>query len=262
MRRYAKVLGRFWLASIAAEMEYRINFVLEIVTTIGNFVGSIFVLWLFYGNGHQLGGWSWEGALMVLGIYTMLEGVTATLLAPNLNRIVEMVQQGTLDFVLLKPVDSQFWLSARTFSPWGLPRIAFGLGIVFYAASRVPGGLNGGGIALAVVALAFSLLSLYSLWFVLAATSVWFVKVWNATEVLRSYLQAGSYPVSAYPPAMRFVFTFILPVAFLTTVPAEVILGQSSAAWMLGAAAFGIGLFAGARAFWLFALRFYTSASS
>jgi len=72
---------------------------------------------------------------------------------------------------------------------------------------------------------------------VLAATSIWFVKVWNATEVLRAALVAGRYPVSAYPVALRTFFTFVLPVAFLTTVPAEAILGRGSAPWLLASLA-------------------------
>jgi ABC-type uncharacterized transport system permease subunit len=68
---------------------------------------------------------------------------------------------------------------------------------------------------------------------VLATTAIWFVKTWNATEVLRAALSAGRYPVSAFPPTLRLLFTLVLPVAFLTTVPAEILLGRSSGAWML-----------------------------
>jgi ABC-2 type transport system permease protein len=262
MGRYLLTLGRFWTTSVAAEMEYRANFALEIITTIGNLVGSIFVLSLFYGHGHELGGWSWEGALAVLGVYTLLDGFTATLLAPNLNRIVTMVQRGTLDFVLLKPIDSQFWLSSRTFSPWGIPSIALGLAILLYSALRSPAGISFPALGVALVALGFSVLALYSLWFVLASTSIWFVKVWNTTEVLNAYLAAGKYPITAYPAGLRFFFTFVLPVAFLTTVPAEAVLGGGSPPWLAGAAAFGIGLFLVSRWFWRFAQRYYTSASS
>ena len=105
-------------------------------------------------------------------------------------------------------------------------------------------------------------LILYSLWFLIAATSIWFVKTWNATEVLRALLASGRYPLTAYPPALRLMFTVVLPVAFLTTVPASVLLGQAVA----GMLALGVGLavvfFVMARCFWQFALRFYTSASS
>ena len=81
----------------------------------------------------SLKGWSWEDALIVLGIFTVLQGFSSTFLAPNLNGIVGHVQEGTLDFVLLKPISSQFWLSTRTLSPWGLPDLVFGGVLIAYA---------------------------------------------------------------------------------------------------------------------------------
>jgi len=260
MERYLRTLGRFWGASMAAELEYPLNFLIELLSVAGNLAGSLFVLSLFYTPGRSLGGWSWEAALVVLGIYTLLDGVTSTLLQPNLSTIVKHVQNGTLDFVLLKPVDSQFWLSARIFSPWGLPGIAAGFGLISYGATQADAA-PGAGVG-AILLLVASALILYSLWFVLAATSIWFVKVWNATEVLRSTLVAGRYPISAYPAGLRFFFTFVLPVAFLTTVPAEAILGRGSTQWML--ASLGVAALAllASRLFWRYALKFYTSASS
>ncbi len=262
MRRYLLTLRRFWATSLAAELEYPVNALIELVAAVGNLAGSLFVLSLFYGPGRSLGGWSWEAALVVLGVYTLLDGLTNTLLQPNLSTIVTHVQTGTLDFVLLKPIDSQFWLSARRFSPWGLPGIALGFGLIGFSAPRAGATTDPQQLLAAALLLLASGLILYSLWFVLAATSIWFVKVWNATEVLRAVLVAGRYPISAYPAGLRVVFTFVLPVAFLTTVPAEAILGRASNGWLLaslGVATLSVLL---SRRFWQFALRHYTSASS
>jgi ABC-2 type transport system permease protein len=96
----------------------------------------------------------------------------------------------------------------------------------------------------------------------LGATSIWFVKIYNVTEVLRGFLEAGRYPMVAYPTAYRFFFTFVVPVAFLTTIPAEAMLGRSDVIWLLGAGVLAIALLLAANLFWQFALRFYTSASS
>ncbi|MEB3255732.1 MAG: ABC-2 family transporter protein, partial [Synechococcaceae cyanobacterium] len=85
---------------------------------------------------------------------------------------------------------------------------------------------------------------------------------WNATEVLRAVLAAGRYPVSAYPPGLRTFFTLVVPITFLTTVPAESLLGRSSGSWLALSLAVALGSLLLARAFWRFALRFYTSASS
>jgi ABC-2 type transport system permease protein len=260
MQRYLNVLKLSWSAAIASELEYRVNFLIATLSSMGNLAGSLFGLFLFYGNNYTFPGWSWESALIVLGIFTLLQGFSATFLAPNLNRIVRHVQEGTLDFVLLKPIRSQFWLSIHTLSPWGMPDILFGCVMIGYAGTKLSLGI--GGYILSAVPLFFGLVILYSLWFMLGACSIWFVKIYNATEVLRGLLEAGRYPMAAYPTAFRFFFTFVVPVAFLTTIPAEAMLGNSQFGWVLGAAVLALGLFAVSTWFWRFALRFYTSASS
>jgi len=262
IRRHVRSIARFWSSSLAAEMEYQLNLLIEVAATLITLAGSLFTLSLFFGHGQQLGGWSWDAALVVLGIYTLLNGFSSTLLRPNLGNLVKQVQSGGLDFVLLKPMDSQIWLSLRTLSPWGLPEMVLGLALVVVGTIRsgarpdATALLTGGLMVLAGITI------LYSLWFVLAATSIWFVKIWNATEVLRSLLAAGQYPVSAYPPALRVVFTTILPVAFLTTVPAEAILGLASGGSLLAGLVLAVLSLVGSRALWRLALRHYTSASS
>jgi ABC-2 type transport system permease protein len=260
MAKYWLTLKLFWETAIAAEMEYRLNFVLSALSSIGNLAGSLFGLFLFYRNGYTFAGWQWEEALTVLGVFTILQGFSSTFLVPNLNRIVDQVQQGTLDFVLLKPISSQFWLSARTISPWGFPDLLFGFGILAYAGSHL--GLPAANYLLSIIPLLFGLISLYSIWFMLGATSIWFVKIYNVTEVLRGLLDAGRYPMGAYPVAYRFFFTFVVPVAFLTTVPSETLLGRGDLTWIAGSGVLAIALLLASRLFWRFALRFYTSASS
>lgn len=260
MKRYLLVLKLFWSTAIAAELEYRLNFVIATLSSLGNLIGSLFGLFLFYRTGYTFEGWSWEQAAIVLGIFTLLQGCSTTFLVPNLNRIVEQVEQGTLDFVLLKPISSQFWLSTRTISPWGMPDVIFGSVLIAYAGGRL--GLAIGNYLVGAIPLLFGIISLYSLWFILGATSIWFVKIFNITEVLRGLLEAGRYPMVAYPATYRFFFTFVVPVAFLTTVPAEVMLGRSQVIWVVGAGGLALGLLLASGMFWRFALRFYTSASS
>jgi ABC-2 type transport system permease protein len=257
---YLRVLSRFWSTSIAAEMEYRANFLLASFSSLGHLAGNLFGLFLFYRGGYRFAGWSWEEALLLVGIFTLMQGFSSTLFDPNLNRIVQQVQQGTLDFVLLKPISSQFWLSTRVFSPWGLPDLFCGLGIVFYAGGQLH--LPWHAYGLGLIPLLFGAISLYSLWFILGAMSIWFVKIYNVTEVLRGLVEAGRFPMVAYPAGYRFVFTFVVPVAFLTTIPAEVLLGRSDVSWFLGAGILAVVLLVGSHFFWQYALRFYTSASS
>ena len=236
MRRYFAVLSLFWRTSLASELEYRLNFLLAFLSSLGHLVGNLFGLSLFYTGSGSLGGWPFHQALLVMGFFSTLQGLNKVLLSPNLARIVEHVRTGTLDFVLLKPLDSQFWLSTRRISPWGVPDVLFGLGTAVYAAVQL--GLPAHRLALAAGPFFLSAVIQYSLWFLLASLSIWYVKIY------------------------RFVFSFVIPVALLTTVPAKVALAQPIGSWLIVSLAFALGAFLLSRAFWRHALRYYTSASS
>ena len=160
----------------------------------------------------------------------------------------------------IKAISSQFWLSARVISPWGFPNLIFGFCLLLYAGNKLGLGLSN--YLLSLIPLTFGFVSLYSIWFMLGATSIWFVKIYNVTEVLRGLMEAGRYPMAAYPTSYRLFFTFVVPIAFLTTVPSEALLGRGEAIWIIGSGLLAIALMYASNKFWQFALRFYTSASS
>ncbi len=264
LRRYLRTVLRFWGASLAADMEYRLNFTVATLAALTSLVGSVFTLSLFFraGDGATLGGWTWAQALIVMGIYTLVAGIQSAVMTPNRMRVTEYVREGTLDFVLLKPIDSQFWLSTHKFSLFGLPNVVFGLGLIAYAAAHVDPPLSLGGVLLGLPLVALGVLVLYGIGFMLCTLTIWFVKMWNITIAMQELVEAGKYPLSAYPLGYQVFFTFVLPVAFITTVPAEHMLGRGTAGWWLAAAGVTLVVLLIARAFWQFALRSYTSASS
>ncbi len=259
MIRIAKVLRLFWRTSWAAEMEYRGNFIFACLSSFGNLFGSAFSLWLFYRAGAGFPGWTVHEGAVVLGVFSIFTGVVASVLSPNLSRIVTHVQEGTLDLLLLKPLDSQLQVSLRVLSPWGVPDVVFGALVCAWGLweSQRAGGWS----VVAVVPFGAGVVLLYALWFLVATTSVWFTKIYNATEVLRGLLDAGRFPMAAYPAIYRLVFTFVVPVAFLTTVPAEALLGRSTSTWMLASPAVACAAFIASRLVWRRALRSYTGAS-
>jgi ABC-2 type transport system permease protein len=255
-----KTVKTFWLSSLASEMEYRLNFMTSCINSLGQLAGTLFTINILYAHGHQFKGWVIEETWIVVGLFALMNGISTSVLDSNLSRIVQHVQRGTLDFVLLKPLDSQFQLSTRNLTPWGFPNIFFAICLLVYAGTRLHFAWHV--YLLGVLPVMLSVVILYCLWFIVATTTIWFTKVWNATEVLRSFIEAGKYPLAAYHPALQFFFTFILPVAFVTTIPAEVMRGSKSALFILVEAGMAAVLLIASRLFWLRALRSYTSASS
>jgi ABC-2 type transport system permease protein len=256
----ARALKRFWLTSLASEMEYRANFVTSSLYSLGQLAGTLLTVNILYSRNYRFSGWTQNESYLVVALFTLLDGITSSALSPNLSRIVQHVQRGTLDFILLKPLDTQFQLSTRNLTPWGFPNVLFALGLIGYAGPRVPLGWQA--YPLGLVSVLLSVLILYAMWFMVATTTIWFTKIWNATEVLRAFIEAGKYPVSAYHPALGFFLTFILPVAFLTTVPAELMRGTAGMGFLGVEALMAAVLLTLSRLFWKWAMRYYTSASS
>ncbi|MEM6394134.1 MAG: ABC-2 family transporter protein [Planctomycetota bacterium] len=266
MKRYTTTLARFWSAAFAAEAEYRVNFTLAALTSVMGTAGALLTLQTLFSTGYQIGGWSWPEALLVMGPYLVLDGTQQTIMSPNRSALSEHVREGTLDFILIKPIDAQFYLSAHRLSLWGIPGLVLGVGLTGYALVQLaqpdsPAPLTASALWLFPL-MALGLVTLYSLGYILATVSIWATKLDNLTYAMQALLEAGRFPVSGYPFAYRVFFTAVLPVAFMTTIPAEVALGRAGSGMLLLCVAVAFVMFTAARLFWSFALRSYTSASS
>ena len=262
LKKYLKVYAKFLHTSLASELEYKTNILIDLISAILSLIGSIFLLSIFFQNNSTIGGWEFEQALIIQGIYTILNGVTNTWFNPNLTEIVKHIREGTLDFVLLKPIDSQFFISLKKINPSGFLEIVLGFFLLLYCIGINQINLNLSFLILVFITIICSIGILYSLWFFISTTTIWFVKTWNATEVLRSFLYIGRFPLNSFSLSLRIFFSIFIPIAFITTIPSEVFLGLSQL-WKIFLEIFVATIFIiTSRKFWLFALKFYTSASS
>ncbi len=249
LKKYLKVYAKFLHTSLASELEYKTNILIDLISAILSLIGSIFLLSIFFQNTGSIGGWDFEQALIIQGIYTILNGITNTWFNPNLTEIVKHIREGTLDFVLLKPIDSQFFISLKKIAPSGFLEIILGFCLLLYC-------------ILCLITIVCSICILYSLWFFISTTTIWFVKTWNATEVLRSFLYIGRFPLNSFSFTLRIFFSVFIPIAFITTIPSEVFLGLSQLWKILLEFFVAIVFLFTSRKFWVFALKFYSSASS
>ena len=228
IKKYFKIYYLLNYTSLAIELEYKINIFIDLITALFGLAGSVFLLSIFFSNTPEIAGWSFEEALIIQGIYTILNGVTNTWLSPNLTEIVKYIREGTLDFVLIKPIDSQFWISLKRISPTGLVEILLGALVLIYCFYINNLNFNFTSTLLLIITILCSISILYSLWFLISTTTIWFVKTWNATEVLRSFLYIGRFPVDSFSLPLRIFFSTFIPITFITTIPSEVILGIST----------------------------------
>jgi ABC-2 type transport system permease protein len=100
----------------------------------------------------------------------------------------------------------------------------------------------------------------YAIWIALMSMAFWFVSVENLAVLFDAVFEAARYPVSAYPGALRFLFVYLIPIAWTTTIPASALTGRLAPGFALAALAVGGAALALTRLLWRNALRRYTSA--
>jgi ABC-2 type transport system permease protein len=137
-----------------------------------------------------------------------------------------------------------------------------GLGVLVAALIRLGEKIGGWQAAAFVGVLLAGGVIVYSFWMFLASLSFWFVRVENLLEIFRSMYEAGRWPVSLYPGWLRFGLTFIVPVAFATTIPAEALSGRLNSWTLVEAFGLAVVAFLLARLFWKLGLGHYSGASA
>lgn len=255
------LLGELRVAGMVA-VQYRASFLAEAAMALLWIAWTVLPLLVVFRFREGVAGWTWEASLLVLGFFITLEGLLSAFVEPNLKAVVEHVRSGTLDFVLLKPVDTQLLVSVHRTDPTRLPHVLAGLGVVAVAASRLPTPPGPRELLLGALLLGCGVLALYSLWTIVVSTSFWFVRVDNLSVLLGNVVEAGRWPVGFYRGAVRFVLTFVIPVGLMTTWPALALLRLIDARQVALSLAVCGGFLVVSRAVWRLALRHYASASS
>ncbi|HUK64674.1 MAG TPA: ABC-2 family transporter protein, partial [Dongiaceae bacterium] len=116
------------------------------------------------------------------------------------------------------------------------------------------------GVLQASVLLVIATVTLYSMWILIVSTAFYVVKVDNLTYFFGSIFDAARWPSTVFRGVLRIVFTFVIPLALMTTYPAEALLGRLVPSTLLAAAVGAIAFAAASRSVWLLSLRRYTSA--
>jgi ABC-2 type transport system permease protein len=259
---YLRLLVLFVRTELQYALAYRANLVVEVVgmaIEVSTSLAAVLILFTYAGD---LNGWTLPEMLVLLGVFYVLSGASDVVFYPSMTRLMEHVRQGTLDFTLLKPADSQFLVSLRQYQIVPVTQILLGLLVIGMGIARMGERVTlGDGVAF-VLALGCGVVLIYAVLLVLATLSFWFVRVDNIMVIFGSFMDASRFPVDVYPGWLRITLSSVIPVGLAVTIPAEAIGGRLG---RLGLAEILIGALAAAafaRWFWRQGLKNYTGASA
>lgn len=259
-----KLLRLSWaifVMSLKADLAHRSNLLFQVLLSLAAAGSSLITVQVIFSRTDHLGGWSFHEAVILFGTFTILSGILLTFVEPNMIWFHQRIVAGQLDEVLVKPAPSLFLVSLGRYAPLGLVQTLIGVVIVAWGI-RLSGEFIHVWRGLAWLTLLTVAAVLTWVTRVLIALVCLWVPGLTLDVVYDGAWQFGRYPVTIYRQPSKFLLTWVLPVAFITTVPARA-LTRGVSPQLLGASlAIGLVAIALLCLVWMSGIRRYTSATS
>ena len=258
-----RVLQAFLSLGVLNFLQYRSDFAISLLNAVIGLITQVLALSVVFSATADLRGWGPYDLLVLVGIHFFLSGLIGMVMRPSMEALMEGIRMGTFDFLLIKPADSQLLASTQVVAPQAATDVVVGVGVILFGMTRLGVSLGPLDLALFLAMLLAGLVIVYSFLLLLATCAFWFVKLENVLVIFQALFgNAGRWPVTIFPPGLRVFLTFVVPVAFAVTVPAQALTGQLDLTTGLLAVVIALAFFVGSRVFWLIALRHYTGASA
>lgn len=262
IRRHARLWRGFLSLALVREAQFRAHLVATVSVGLIQIAIALIPVLLLFGFTDAVQGWTRADVIVLVGMHQLVSALLAMFIAPNMMRMTEYITHGDLDLMLVRPVNTQFYVTTRWMQPAELFNILTGVALIAFGlmhAGSTPGLLDAGKSML-LLAAGFVLLT--CAWSAMAFCVFWLSSVTAITMFFFDIMQAGRYPVVFFPTAIRMLLTVVVPLAFATTYPAQAITGGISWPVVLGGIAFSVVALGLVRVLWLHAIRLYASASS
>lgn len=247
---------------VVREMEFRGHFLLLSLAEVTWTLLSLALATFLFGRITTVSGWDLDRMIVLTGTYLLVVSLTNLLFTRNMQRLSEYINKGELDLILVKPVNTQIFVSTRYISLQEVPAMLAAMVYVVIGLQRLGQPLGPMQVLGYLVTIASAVASFYALWFMCVTLVLWSGRIDNIAYALEPVMDVARVPTDVFQGALRVLFTFVLPVALISTVPTKALLGLLDPGLALYAPLLALVLVFVSTRLWRFGLRRYSSASS
>jgi ABC-2 type transport system permease protein len=261
MNKYWRLYKSFIRTGFVADLEFRFNFSIKIISDIIWYGMQIMAFEILYQHTTIIGTWNLDQTRVFLGILFMADALYMIIFSDNLERMIDGVRKGDLDMILSKPVNSQFFVSLRKVDTSMIFGFWISASYFIWALVNFPN-LEPLRLLWIIILIPCGLISFYSFRFMVATFSVIFTKADYLQFLWHQLYRLGMRPDQIYRPWLRLFILSLLPMGLIASVPARFIVEPPSLSLFLWTLCWSLFVLWLSGKFWSYALKFYASASS
>lgn len=263
MRKNFRLIRSFVKTAVAAQAGFRGDFFLGIFVSTMWLLAYVTLISTVFYNSSSVGGWSRAEVLIIFGLFEVLGGVIEMFIWSNIENFSQLVRDGSMDYIVTKPVDSQFHVVFRRFNLNAIGVLGAGVVALWYGFGHIvyrPDVLH---IGATLVLLLCAGTLYYSIAILVETMAFWFIRLDNISVLLDVTYVVARYPLNIFTGVMHKIVFYIIPLAFFATVPTLVLLDKVPILpWLSAGTVLATIFFILSRLFWFQGLKAYSSASS
>ncbi|WP_437202686.1 ABC transporter permease [Planctomicrobium sp. SH664] len=229
---YLRVWLTFARNSLVRELTFRANFVIEVITRMFWFTAQIVLFEIIYSKVPMIQDWNRYEYFAFMATGMLINALVEAFFMSNIANLSELIRTGNLDFVLLKPIDTQFLVSLESVDYAMVNQVLLSLALLWYSLSKLAVTITLGHVGMYLLYVAVGVTFFYSLMIALASTSVWMGRNQGLYDFWFYVTSFARYPQNFYRQSfdgglLWFTLSFVLPILLVVTVPSRILLEKA-----------------------------------
>ena len=215
-------------ANLKSQLEYKVTFFVNIFIVIIDYGGELLAITFLLKKFNSIDGWTVYEIMFLYSLNLLSYGISGFVLRNPFRSLERMVQDGSYDSILIRPMNPLLHLICREFQYLFFGHVIL-CGIVFALC------LSKLSIVWTVTKVIYFIITLFSaimiqgaLMIIGGSLSFWIVKSQGINDVfVHGMRDFANYPITIYSKWIQLLFTFGLPYAFVNYYPAQHLFSKS-----------------------------------
>lgn len=223
LRFYLRIYRKILVQDLKSKMSYRADFIISTIGMIFTNIAGFVSFWIMFRNFSSVNGWNYHEMLFLYG-FSLISLTPVQCLLDNNWSLRIYVYSGDFIKYRFRPINLFFYYQSEIFDVKGLGQLAFGIVTLIYAWVNIDIGFSFFMIIKLIIFLITASLIMMSLQNAAAATCFWMQNSFYLMDLVFKFKDYARYPITIFSPVFRFIFTFLIPIAFIAYYPSLVIL--------------------------------------
>lgn len=173
-----------------------------------------------------LGGWSWSEIALLLSFHLLAYSSGASFSFTQFRIMEDMVRQGTMDAILVKPIGTWLYMVFSGFNIGYAGHVALGIGLMAWAITQVDVAWSLPTALFFVATLVSGAMVVCALMTMIGATALVWVRSRHLYSIFFGFWELARYPITIFPMPIQVLLLAVVPMGFISTVPVAVLLGK------------------------------------